>query len=176
MYRRWLFGETSRVINLQNAPVKVLTAYLEEHARGGLEAADPRRLKDGLRQRLNRAGISQSVAIGGIEASFTAGKWIVHAHMAVTGLDDTAIESLRRLCNRLSEKRSLVVQDLNDRAKQLSYLLKFHTYNRPTNSGRAYPLKPEVALELVHWQNGYSFEDFLFQKGLRRRGARLELV
>jgi hypothetical protein len=70
-------------------------------------------------------------------------------------------------------QKPLVVQRMRDPLKQASYLLKFHSYHRPAKSGIAYPLKPEAAQELVAWQARYKFEDFLFLKGLRRRGSSL---
>jgi hypothetical protein len=103
-------------------------------------------------------------------------RWTVHAHIAVVGAQPTSIGNLRNFYKGAEVKRPLVVQKLNDPVKQLSYLLKFHSYHRPTKGGQAYPLKPEDALELIQWQSQHCFEDFLFLKGLRRRGAHLKLT
>jgi hypothetical protein len=173
-FRRWLFGETRRVVGHQSGPTVIVTPFIRTVDPGDLANVDPRRLKDALRQQMNRAGLDGVIAIGGIEAGFKDGKWLVHGHFAIADAEETGIEILRSFYRGKEAKRPFVVQDLKEQAKQLSYLLKFHSYYRPTKSGYPFPLKPDRALELVQWQSRYDFEDFLFLKGLRRRGARLD--
>jgi hypothetical protein len=90
------------------------------------------------------------------------------------GANKAALGHLRRFYKGEDDvTKPLVIQSVEDPVEQRSYLLKFHSYMRPTKSGKAVPLKPAAAQELVRWQDGYSFEDFLFLRGLRRRGTKL---
>jgi superfamily II DNA helicase RecQ len=125
---------------------------------------------------MNRVGLDQVLAIGGIEAGLKSDSWIMHAHVAVANASMIGIDNLRNHYTSKEAKRPIVVQKVRDVALQLSYIQKFHTYNRPTKSGKAYPLKPKAALELAQWLNRHEFQDLLFLKGLRRRGASLVQV
>ena len=68
--------------------------------------------------------------------------------------------------------------ELRDLRKQLSYLVKFHTYHRPGQSranrrARAYPLPPDRLAEFASWCSQYRLEDFLFVYGRRKRGRNI---
>lgn len=174
LFRRWLFSESSRIASRQHAPAVVINAFFEVRSLGDLGSVNPHRLKDRLRNQMNRAGLSAAMALGGIEAGYKDGKWILHGHVLTLGADQSALSRFQKLYKGVEGvAKPLVIQPVADPTKQRSYLLKFHTYTRPTKSGWAYPLKPAAAQELAAWLNGYAFEDFLFLKRLRRRGAEL---
>lgn len=173
-FRRWLFGQTSQIFSHEDKPHRVLNLHFGAWKAGDLGSANPDRIRDRLRKQSNRAGLGEVVAVGGIEAALKDGHWLVHGHVAVAGAGKDKRDRLRAYFDGAGSKRPFVDQEMRDPAKQLSYVLKFHSYQRPAKGGQAYPLKRNAALELVRWQNGRSFEDFLFLKGLRRRGVRIE--
>jgi hypothetical protein len=70
------------------------------------------------------------------------------------------------------------VQLLRNPERQISYSIKFHTYFRPksrTGAGRPQvaPLPPDRLAELAAWWAKYSFDDFTFLFGAKRRGGRI---
>ena len=117
-FRRWLYAEASQVIDQQATTVRIINPFLETRDRGDLRMADPRRLKDALRQQLNRAGFDGAIAVGGLEVGLKEDRWTVHAHIAVVGAQPTSIGNLRNFYKGAEVKRPLVVQKLNEPVKQ----------------------------------------------------------
>jgi hypothetical protein len=174
-YRRWLFWQITRLLAQPNTPTTIVTTYFEERDLGDLCHVHVGRLKDQLRNQMNRSGLETVIAVGGIEAAHKQGRWLLHGHVAISGADQRDLKNLRELYKAKGVERAFLAQKLKDPVRQLSYLLKFHSFSRPTKSGRAYPLKPAAACELARWQNDHEFGDFLFLKGLRRQGEHLRI-
>ncbi|MES0129339.1 hypothetical protein [Mesorhizobium sp. M0029] len=172
VFRRWLASRTLRLFGKRRA--HVVTIFLQEVAVGALHSTDPIKLRNRLRIKLMRAGVEHSAMVGGIEAGFKADRasWLLHSHFVVEG--DMESELRRLEVGSSTSRVPLMIQALNEPTAQLPYMLKFHSYHRPTPSQRAYPLKPTQTKELVRWQGQYAFQDFLFLRGLRRRGPDLE--
>ena len=172
LFRRWLFSEIARLSDASESTGEVVNVFLEARDAGDLASADPHVFKDRLRQQMHRAGFSDAIAIGGVEAGFKKHRWILHGHVLVLGVAPSAMAEFRRFRQNIDDVSvPLVTQPLVDSIEQQSYLLKFHTYTRVGQ--KPVPLKPPQVQELVTWQDAYDFEDFLFLRRLRRRGAEL---
>jgi hypothetical protein len=172
LFRRWLFSEIAPIADASGSTGEVVNVFFEARDAGDLASAKPHVFKDRLRQQMHRSGFSDAIAIGGLEAGFKKHRWILHGHVAVFGAAPSAMAEFRRFHEDVHDVSvPLVTQPLVDPIEQQSYLLKFHTYTRIGR--KPVPLKPAAVEELVSWQDAYDFEDFLFLRGLRRRGAEL---
>ncbi len=173
-------AEIRRIEGLYRGPHEIGTAFLVTYPPGSPIAADIKREHDMLRKQLHRSGFTGSLVIGGTEAAWSErqGLWILHAHFLAIGVPDRAWSRLRTALRKSGLAFPLKRQALNNVARQISYLQKFVTYHRPgsyTGSGRskAIPLPPDRLAELARWWGQYTFDDFPFLIGARRRGGRI---
>jgi hypothetical protein len=156
----------------------VVTLYLEHHPLGQLQQADPRRIKESLRKRLDRCGLKGAIFAGGIEVAWQARRqrWLVHAHLLMIGVDENGWAQLKKAYSGSEVDDPAVRDPLNDEDRQISYLVKFVTYHRPgkrlgNRPPRAYPLPAMRLAELATWWSRYRLQDFLFSYG--RRGKKI---
>jgi hypothetical protein len=179
LYRRWVIGETIRIVRTKAKAAHIVTLHLEDFERGFLNEAHLPTLRRRARARLRRCRLPKGVtAIGGIEVSMKNSAWVAHMHLVVLGATEHDLNTLASKFIRRGVKRAALVQSLNDLAKQLSYLQKFATYHRPgkqhkSRRARAYPLSAVECREFADWTSRYTFTDFLFLYGARRRGSRI---
>jgi hypothetical protein len=122
-----------------------------------------------------------SLIVGGTEAAWSErqGLWILHVHFLAIGVPDEAWGRLRIALRKSGPAFPLKRQALNDVERQLSQSSEIRRLSPPgsfTGSGRskAIPLPPERLAELARWWSKYTFDDFPFLFGARRRGGRIE--
>src|SRR4029077_7851143 len=86
-----------------------------------------------LRQRLVHAGLTDAVVIGGFENVYRTRekKWVLHVNLIIIDAQKAAIDKFQESFAKSDIKRPVTKAPLKDRAKQLSYVLKFTTYHRP---------------------------------------------
>lgn len=180
-YRRWCIGQILDLVGSHGeCSLQILTLHLKSHKPGALRNADLAVLCRRIRARFRRTFHDGVVAIGGIEAGLKAGKWIIHLHVVVLGAKNRELRKLARVGGAGRIKRALLVQPVKNHAVQLSYLVKFGGFHRPTRRSRsrrsrAYPLSATNFREYAKWCSRYQFSDFLFLFGARRRGPKILL-
>lgn len=180
LFRRWLFGQSSAIVQQDPRPKHVVTLYIEQFPAGLLSECDIASVDRRIRARFRRNLPGRSIAIGGIEVSFDAGVWLVHGHFLLLGPTRAELNKLADAFGTKGVRRASLVQPVRDLTAQSSYLLKFVTYHRPGSQAgqrrpRAYPLPASALHELATWSSEAAFTDFLFLFGARRRGARIVL-
>jgi hypothetical protein len=181
--RAWRIKLTEQCLNLAKSykgEHRMLTIFLKEGDRGSLAGMDVKRAHDALRKRLNRAGFQGAILAGGTEVAWKQRdqRWILHVHLLAIGVSD---ETWARFLENLPAEHATNLgqsDPFEKTEKQASYLQKFGTYHRPGKQTgpkrpRAYPLPTDRFLELARWWTDYSFEEFLFLYGARRRGGRI---
>jgi len=179
-FRRRFRGEMRRVAKVRGGTLELATIYLETITHGSLENVSVKRAHDRLRAQMRRSGFGNSIVIGGTEAAWKAREqiWILHVHALAIGVDAEAWDALEEKLAKSGRAMPLLVKNLNDPKRQLSYAQKFVTYHRPgRRTGKRpalpYPLPRDRLVELVRWWTRHRFEDFPFLFGARRRGGRI---
>jgi hypothetical protein len=154
--------------------------YLETFPAGKLGTAVVERALNRLRKQLERNGFEGSHLIGSTEVNWDSATriWILHVHLLAIGVPPVAWKRLRKALRGVGPKFPVKVQLLHNPERQISYSIKFHTYFRPksrTGASRpeVAPLPPDRLTELAKWWSGYTFGDFLFLVGAKRRGGRI---
>jgi hypothetical protein len=172
-YRAGPIAQLHALAQVYSGPHEVATIYLELLRPGSLGAADPMRIREMFRKRLDRAGFKNTIVLGGIEVAWQEKwqRWLVHAHVLAIGVDAVTWDQLRAALKDSGTARPVVTQRLNDSDEQLSYCIKFVDYHRPGR--RRVPLQPDRLVELAAWSSRYRFEDFLFVYGVPRPGGRI---
>jgi hypothetical protein len=163
--------ELVRIASEHVGPHEIATLCLATYESGDLEEADVGRNHEQARQRLNRAGLRGAVLIGGTEVAWKNGRWLLHLHLLAIGVEKADWRSLRARWPSVDEAIPIRVDQLRDSERQLSYLQKFATYH--SGPGDPYPLPPAQRVELITWWSQYTFADFLFAYGARRRGTHI---
>lgn len=158
------------------------TIFLGAFPVGTLATADVKRARDRLRKYLKRNGFKGSHLFGWIEANWDSATrtWILHVHLLAIRVPPAAWKRLRRALRRVGPKYPVKVRRLRNPERQVSYLIKFHTYFRPKSPAGgtrspAVPLPPDRLAELAAWWAKYSFDDSTFLFGANRRGGRIVL-
>jgi hypothetical protein len=103
---------------------------------------------------------------------------MLHINLVVIGSTNKAINQFKATFSSSEIARPVMVQKLKpeDRATQLSYILKFTTYHRPF-AQRDWKKGPAVSLNfrdhcaLITWMAQWKFQDFMFMFNARRVGA-----
>jgi hypothetical protein len=172
--------ELRRIEGLYQGPHEIGTAFLATYPPRSLITADVKRAREMFAKQLHRSGFKGSLVLGGTETAWSErqGLWILHVHFLAIGVPEEAWGRLRTALRKSGLRFPLKRQALNDVESQISYLQKFVTYHRPgsfTGSGRskAIPLPPDRLAELARWWSQYTFDDFPFLFGARRRGGRI---
>ncbi len=179
LYRFRLIRELLAIAKKYGGEHKFATIYLDLFPAGKLVEADIKRAHERLRKRLQRTGFAGSLLIGATEVSWDSAdrSWIVHVHLLAIRVPPDAWKRLRQALRGSGPKIPLKVQPLRNPQRQVSYMIKFHTYFRPrSRNGEVLspvPLPPDRLAELANWWSGYTFEDFTFLFGARRRGGRI---
>jgi len=177
-YRFRMIREVLAIAKSRPGQHEIGHIHLETFPAGALPTADVNRLRDRLRKWLERNGFKGSHLIGGIEANWDSATrtWILHVHLLAIGVPPAAWKSLRKALRDAGPKFPVKVQRLRNPERQISYLIKFHTYFRPkphrggARSPKA-PLPPDRLAELAGWWSGHTFDEFLFLFGAKRRGG-----
>jgi hypothetical protein len=177
-FRRWFTSEALR--HEVETDFTVVTVALELMTRRDLTRCDLTLVKRSAAQRFRRAAPSARVILGGIEADYRQSDdtFLVHAHLLVPLLTHHEKRALRSAFANIGVARAVRVQPLRDPVTQISYLLKFTTFHRPTlqngpSRSAAIPLPDDALRELTLWRAEYCFLDFIFMMGLRRIGGHL---
>ena len=154
------------------------TVLLKEAAKDKIDELDPAPFRASLRKRLQRAGLGNIPVIGGFEIVYRARRqiWVLHANLVMIGGKQTARAKFEEAFQADGFERAHVKAVLKDRAKQLSYVLKFTTYHRPQEQqgptrSPAKPLNPREHMALVKWMSQFEFQDFLLLINARRQGG-----
>jgi hypothetical protein len=155
---------------------------------GKLTKLDPRAAVKAVRTQLQRPDLSGLIVIGGIDLSLEVDRrlghgpeWQLHLHIIGAGCDRKAVRQALRpyYPATAAVHRSIKVQSVRDRPKQLSYCFKFHHQRHVQREGRQsryYPLHSDESIEDLLFLARYQFSDFLFLKGVRRNGNRLNFI
>jgi len=173
VYREGAIPHLHALANTYVGPHQVVTIYLRLLAPGSLADADPPRIREMFRKRLDRAGFKGAIVMGGIEVAWQEKwqRWLVHAHVLAIGVDEVTWDQLEAALKDSGTARPVVTQPLRDPDEQLSYCIKFVDYHRPGR--KRVPLKADRLVELAAWCSRYRFEDFLFVYGVPRPGGRI---
>ena len=125
-------------------------------------------------------GFAGSLLIGSTEAKWDSAtrSWVLHVHVLAIGVAPAAWKRLKKALRGAGPKFPVKVQPLRNPERQVSYMIKFHTFFRPrSRNGEVrsptVPLPPDRLAELANWWSGYTFEDFTFLFGARRRGGEI---
>jgi hypothetical protein len=177
-FRRWFIGQVLRVACQCQGPFQIITVLLASSA--NIDDLDPIDYRHLLRKRLDRANLGNAHVIGGFEIVWRSRDklWVLHVNLLILGGTETALARFEGSFSSRPFVRPTQSVPLNDLPKQISYLLKFTTYQRPlrqTDSKRS-PAKPLNARDhavLVNWMSQYGFADMMFLYGVRRQGDRL---
>jgi len=182
VFRRYFIGELLRHNAKFEGEIAVVVVLLETAAKGKLSDLDIESHRHALRKRLDRAGLEGVPVIGGFETAYRATQkdWVLHANLVVFGAPKRALDDLEAGTKAQDAFRPVKRTQLENPAKQLSYVLKFTTYHRPwqqtgPRKPRAVPLNPTEHCELVRWMNQYGFSDYLFLYNARRHGSTITL-
>jgi hypothetical protein len=178
-YRFRLIRRLLAVARSRPGQHELATIFLGTYPAGTLATVSINREIDRLRKRLDRTGFRDSILIGAIEVNWDSATrtWILHVHLLAIGGPPAAWKRLRRALRGAGPKFPVRVQRLRNPERQISYSIKFHTYFRPkSRSGGvlpAAPLPPDRLAELATWWAKYSFADFTFLFGAKRRGGQI---
>jgi hypothetical protein len=179
-FRRFFTGELLRLTGAATQPVHILTVLLEQADHDKIESLDSMAWRQSLRKRLDRSGLNSASVIGGFEMAYKQGAWILHANLLIIGGNEAALNKFAQMCRGTDIYRPIVRAPLADHRKQLSYLLKFTTYQRPHeqqggNKGPAVPLNAREHHALVDWMSERRFKDYLFFYNAEQRGPSIRL-
>ena len=145
-------------------PHEVATIYLGLSPRLDLLGdADVRRTREMFRKRLDRAGFKGAIVAGGIEVAWQEHwqRWRLHAQVLAMGVDPNAWQQLEAALRQSGTGDPVRVLPLRNPDEQLSYCVKFVTYQQPGR--RRFGLPPDRLVELAAWWSQYRFsEDFFF--------------
>jgi hypothetical protein len=176
-FRRWFVGELLRITKGHDR-VHIYTVLLKEAPKDKIDALDPAPVRHALRKRLQRAGLEKVPVIGGIEIVYKANRrvWMLHANLVMIGGKKAARKNFKQTFAGDEIERPVLRAKLKDRAKQLSYILKFGTYHRPHEQhgaakSQAKPLNTKQHAALLKWMSQFEFEDFLLLINARRQGG-----
>ena len=181
-FRRWFIGQALQLNSALRGPSFVITVLLDQLSNNEVPSLDPQSCSGAIRKLIQRNGLDGAVVIGGFELAYRAesGSWVFHCHLAVFGAKPAQVRRFQRATKAASElDRVAKMTDLRDPTKQLSYILKFTTYHRPTDRrgtqrAPAVRLNPREHLVLLEWFHQHKFSDFVFLFNARRRGAAVE--
>lgn len=176
-FRRWYTGELLRLYPPETK-ANIVTILLEKSET--LSNLEPRAWHRTIRHRLAAVGLGDEMVVGGIEVAWRAREklWVLHAHLAISNCTSKQYKKLNTDLDDDDVSRPVLGQELQDRAEQLSYTLKFVTYHRPhpqrgKSKPKALSLNRKQHVELVRWMGQYKFTYFLFLFGCRRVGNEL---
>jgi hypothetical protein len=177
-FRRWIIGQAlpfCQLLDLQWATVAIELVPVDKPFEQDLLS-----LKRRTAQRIRRAARSVSFVLGGIEAEYRCPEkaFLVHGHFLISRLSKDEEKRLRAAFQCAEIPRAVKIDELNDPVRQISYTFKFPNYFRPGKQTgpfrpRAIPLPDGPLMDLAIWRAQYSFLDFTFLMGLRRRGGEL---
>jgi hypothetical protein len=179
IFRVWFIGELLRIIdNIGSAPVYILTILLEEASYDEIHRLDVKAYDAELRKRLSRNDLGDAAVIGGYEIIYRARSktWVLHTNLLIIGGAIKAIKQFKATFSNSDIEEPVLIEELEDPLKQLSYVLKFTTYHRPfkqcgSKKGPAVPLNPREHCALVAWMAQWKFQDFMFLFNARREGT-----
>ena len=173
-------NQIRQLVEVYEGPYNIANIIISSVPAGALAKADLRNGKDTLRRKLQRAGLSECLVVGGTEAGWseTHKTWILHIHALAIGVPEEMWDRVREGLGGSDVYAPLKCQELRDRDRQISYLLKFVTCHWPGEwsygaRGKAVPLHADRLAELAAWWSQYTFDDFPFLIGARRRGKDL---
>jgi hypothetical protein len=168
-----------------------VTMYVQAVAEGKLAEVDALTLRNSLQKIIARADIpGRGLAVGALEPEWCAAerKWLLHLHVIAGEVDEKCWATVRAVLRKRANKELLqatrsqarrVLRDdsVENLADQLSYCIKFVTYDRLPRGdngakGKAVSLKGKPLDELVEWRSRYSPGHFLFLYGAKRLNGR----
>jgi hypothetical protein len=171
--------------------LRFVTMYVHAVGEGKLGETNPFTLRDSLRRIIARADdAGRGLVIGALEPEWraTERKWLLHVHVIASDVDmkvwDRIGAVLKKRASRelvevtrSSARRVLRNAAVTDLADQLSYCIKFVTYDRLPRGdsgakGKAVSLKGKPLDELIEWRSQYVPNDFLFLYGAKRLNGR----
>lgn len=172
-YRQGPIAQLHALAHAYAGPHEVATIYLGLFPPDSLGDADVRRTHEMFRKRLDRAGFKGAIVAGGIEVAWQEHwqRWLLHAQVLAIGVDPQAWQQLEAALEKSGTADPVRPVALRNPDRQLSYCIKFVTYQQPGR--RRFGLPPDRLVELAAWWSQYRFEDFFFAYGARRRGGRL---
>jgi hypothetical protein len=162
-YRQGPIAQLHALANEYAGPHEIATIYLGLYRPGFLAVADVRRAQEMFRKRLDRAGFKRAIVVGNIEVAWQAHwqRWLLHAHVLAIGVDPHAWKRLEAALEKSGTADPVDIRALCNPDEQLSYCVKFVTYQQPGR--RRFGLPPDRLVELAAWWSQYRFEDFFFR-------------
>ena len=169
-----------------------VTMYVQLVHAGDLSRVDAKTLVASLRKTIARSDVTGfGLIVGAIEPEWreTETSWLIHLHAISAYVAKDVWADIRAALrkrikrdgpnggNATPRRRALVIDPVTDLRRQLSYCVKFLTYDclpRGENGakGRAVPLKGKPLEELVAWRALYAPDNFLFLYGAKRLNDR----
>jgi len=180
LYRIDRYPQLRELAASYKGPHMIATIHLGHFPAGQLVKANLKRAHDFMRKRFDRAGLKGATFVGGTEAAWQVKhqRWLLHVHLLAIGVTQADWDRLDEAWANSGTGDPIKADELRDLGKQLSYLIKFHTYQKPgqSNANRralVYGLPDDRLAELATWSSQYRLDDFLFLYGARRRGKKI---
>jgi hypothetical protein len=173
------------------------TMYIRVSGAGKLIGVDALSLLDSLRKIIARADIKgDGLVVGALEPEWreSENNWLIQMHAISALVDDEFWARIRVTLRKrvkkeepngsssMAKRKALVIAPVTDLKRQLSYYVKFVTYDRlpraaAENWESRSPLKGARLAELAAWRAQYAPDDFLFLYGVKRlKGQFVRLV
>jgi hypothetical protein len=190
-FREYALPQLALLFDQPLDQLRFVTMYVQAVAGGKLAEVDALTLRNSLQKIIARADIpGRGLAVGALEPEWCAAeqKWLLHLHVITSEVDDKCWDRVRAVLRKRANKELLqatrsqarrVLRDdaVKNLADQLSYCIKFVTYDRLPRGdngakGKAVSLKGKPLDELVEWRSRYSPGDFLFLYGAKRLNGR----
>jgi hypothetical protein len=176
-YRIYRYQQLREIaVSYESESPQTTTIHLDHFPPGQLKKVNLKRAHDFLRKRFDRAGLKGATFVGGTEAAWQAKhqRWLLHVHLLAIGVTQADWDRLDEAWAHSGTHDPIRPKELCNLGKQLSYLIKFHTYQNPEQSrAQVYGLPPDRLAELATWGSQYRHDDFLFLYGAKRRGNKI---
>ena len=133
--------------------------------------------KGNLRKKMERAGLTDALVIGGIEATykFKKKKVCLHWHLIFGNCSGKDVEKLRHY---YLQDRQMRVDPIKpgDENKVYSYGLKNVTYGIDPVTRKPKRPKPSVHAKLMYFLDRHRFQDLMILKGFRFYGKKIRVI
>lgn len=187
-FRRLMIGSTLRIFRAERTLImSTLIPPSWAVPTDRLQEFSPLRGVAAFRQQLRRVGAGDFVVIGGIDGDYDVASCVWRPHLHLVAAANLA-PKLQRLSERFYSSpdgayRPSFTRAVADGPAQISYCFKSYWNEKVRYVGRdgqernsACRLREPVHADWLVWRAGYSFTDFVFAQGVRRRAGFYEPI
>lgn len=126
---------------------------------------------------MERAGLSEAIIVGGIEATykFDKKKICLHWHLIFGNCSKNDINKLR---NSYLKDRQMRVDEIKpeEKSRVYSYCLKNVTFGKDPFTKKPKRPTPNVEAKLLYFLDRHTFRELMFLKGARFNGDKLGVI